>query len=167
MKKLIFTAMAFAVIGCNQNKKTEQKDDLQLQVDSINQARAKYNDSIQALNEANRFGDLSGSKTLSYKSDDSSININGTINFQKTGRDLYDISGNASSGKNTISINGTIKRVSEKHLNFEGEISQNINGSAYKRTKKTTFLNEGKGKFWRLQDKVNADGFVDYIDIKE
>ena len=32
-------------------------------------------------------------------------------------------------------------------------------------TKKTTFFDEGKGNFWRLQDKINGSGFVDYIDI--
>ena len=69
------------------------------------------------------------------------------------------------SGKNTLEIKGSVKRVSEKHLNFEGIITQKINGTTYIRSKKTTFFDEGKGKFWRLQNKINDAGFVDYIDI--
>ena len=50
-------------------------------------------------------------------------------------------------------------------MNFDGEITQKINGTVFERTAKTTFFDEGKGKFWRLQNKVNGSGFVDYIDI--
>ena len=133
-------------------------------IESINIVRQKLNDSITLINQQNKFKDLSGDHQLKFTSDESSA-MTGTVRFSKTGRDLYEISGQASSGKNTLNVKGTVKRVSEKHLNFDGEISQNIKGKTYKRTDKTTFFDEGKGKFWRLQNKINGSGFVDYIDI--
>lgn len=167
MKRLILVAVLALLFSCKKNTSTENNKELQdtlSKIDSINAARTKYNDSIKTLNDKNRFTDLSGSHKLKFSSD-GVVPLNGAIIFQKKARDTYDVSGEAKFGNNTLSITGTIQRVSEKHLNFEGKISQKINGSNYDRTKKTTFLNEGKGNFWRLQDKVNGDGFVDYIDI--
>lgn len=165
MKNLFLLALALSIFSCKESvDKHQQKiDSEKAAIDSINAARTKINDSIKILNDKNHFGDLSGSHKLSYSSDETTFS--GTVNFTKRERDLYDISGNAKSGANTLDINGSIKRVSEKHLNFEGKVTQNISGSLYERTKKTTFFNEGKGNFWRLQHKVNKDGFVDYIDI--
>ena len=166
MKHLLLAAMAVAFISCKKTStsETQMLNDTLAKIDSINAVRSKYNDSIRILNDKNRFPDLSGSHKLSYLSDDG-VSLKGNINFNRTGRDLYQVSGNAKGGTNNLSIEGEIKRVSEKHLNFEGKISQKISGSPYTRTKKTTFLDEGKGNYWRLQDKVNGDGFVDYIDI--
>ena len=133
-------------------------------IESLNVVRTKINDSISLKNSQNRLGNLSGNHKLSFSTDGIST-FYGTITFENTERDLYAVNGKATSGKNFISIKGVIKRVSAKHLNFEGEIKQSINGNSFSRTKKTTFLDEGKGKFWRLQNKVNGVGFVDYIDI--
>jgi len=118
--------------------------------------------SILMLSCSKKEGEIINTQSDSTKIIDSLI---GTTKFEKTGRDEYSVSGKAGSGKNTLTIEGKISRISEKHLNFEGKITQNIQGEKYTRTKKTTFLDEGKGKFWRLQDKVNSSGFVDYIDI--
>lgn len=165
MKKLLLPIIALALFSCKKNADNSDKElaDTLAKIDSINDERTKINDSIQALNEKNRFSDLAGNHQFSYDSD--GTKMSGTVNMTKTGRDLYQVRGSASSGSNSLNIDGTIRRVSDKHLNFEGKISQKVNGSAYSRTKKTTFLDEGKGNFWRLQDKVNGDGFVDYIDI--
>lgn len=132
-------------------------------VESINVARTKYNDSIRILNEKNIFGDLTGKKTLKFTDDFTTFT--GNVNFVKVGRDQYDIVGKAISGQNKVSLTGVIRRVSEKHLNFEGRISQVINGKKFVRSRRTTFMDEGKGKFWRLQNKLNGEGFVEYIDI--
>lgn len=160
MKKLILLSI-LSMVACN--KKAEYQKAKAAKTDSINAAIDQHNDSIKILNETNRFADLSGSHKLSFEGDGGKFS--GTVAFTKTGKDLYDVSGKASSGKNSLKIDGKIKKVSEKHLNFDGEISQNINGTAYTRKKTTTFSDEGKGNFYRLQDKVNSDGFVDYIDI--
>lgn len=133
-------------------------------IESINVEREKLNERIAIKNQQNVLKDLSGKHQLKFTSDETSA-FTGSVNFENKGRDLYDISGNAKSGKNTLEIKGTIKKVTEKHLNFDGEITQKINGTLYKRTNKTTFFDEGKGNFWRLQNKINSSGFVDYIDI--
>ena len=133
-------------------------------IESINVELEKLNERIAIKNQQNVLKDLSGRHQLKFTSDETSA-FTGSVNFENKGRDLYDISGNAKSGKNTLEIKGTIKKVTEKHLNFDGEITQKINGTLYKRTNKTTFFDEGKGNFWRLQNKINSSGFVDYIDI--
>lgn len=166
MKQAILLISTISILSCSKNKienpniiSPENK-----KIESINVERQKLNESIAIRNQQNVLRDLSGKHQFKFTSDESP-GFTGTVNFENIGRDLYKISGNANSGKNTLAINGTIKKVTEKHLNFDGEINQKVNGTAYKRTQKTTFYNEGKGNFWRLQDKVNSLGFVDYIDI--
>ncbi len=165
MKKILLATAILALFSCKKNTEatTSTTKTAQENIDSINAARAKYNDSIKILNERNRFPELSGSHKLTYKGD--GADLAGTVQLTKAGRDEYSVKGNASAASNNLSISGKIKQVSEKHLNFEGEISQKIGGSRYVRTKKTTFLDEGKGNYWRLQDKVNGDRFIEYIDI--
>lgn len=161
MKNLLPIILVSTVISCKKNssiESTSKRDTLAL-IDSINAARTNYNDSIKALNSQNRFADLTGAHQLAFQSD-GETSMKGTVHFTKTGRDEYTVKGDAKSGSNSLSVDGTIKGVSERHLNFEGQISQKINGSSYTRSKKTTFLDEGKGGFWRLQDKVNGNGWI-------
>ncbi|MBN8623662.1 MAG: hypothetical protein J0L47_11140 [Flavobacteriales bacterium] len=164
MKKIFIIVLAYLLLSCNKNgNNIPAKSDSTKIIESINVARTKYNDSIKTLNQKNNFGDLSGNHPLKFENDDATLS--GKINFIKIGRDEYQVNGRATANGNKIAVAGNIKRVSEKHLNFEGRISQIINRKKYTRTRRSTFLNEGKGNFWRLQDKVNNDGFVDYIDI--
>ncbi len=164
MKKFLILTVAITLFSCNKNAETKTAENSEnAKIDSINAVRTKYNDSIRALNDKNRFAELSGSHTLKFSNEEASFS--GKATFEKVGRDTYSVKGGAASGKNSLNIEGTVKRISEKHLNFEGKIAQKINGKSYTRDKKTTFANEGKGNFWRLQDKVNGDGFIDYIDI--
>ncbi len=165
MKKLIFILISLLVVSCGK-KQTEVSEKRLLQdtlqkIDSINAHRTKYNDSIRALNSQNRYRDYSGTHQFSH----SEINKTGTVKFTKIGRDEYKLSGKISSGINSVEISGVGELVTEKYLNFDGKIIQKIDGTTYVRNKKTSFKDEKKGNFWRLQDKVNSDGFVDYIDI--
>lgn len=166
MKKNILILCSILLLSCSKKEGeiiNTQSDSSKI-IDSLNAVRSQINDSIKLKNEQNRFADLSGNHQLKFSSDAIS-SFTGSAKFEKIGRDEYSVSGKAASGKNTLTIEGKISRVSDKHLNFEGKINQNIQGEKYTRTKKTTFFDEGKGKFWRLQDKVNSSGFVDYIDI--
>lgn len=160
MKKSVLLLVSIALFSCKKNAAETNAQN----IDSINKVRTKYNDSIKALNEKNHFGDFNGSHKITFSTDGASLS--GTANMEKIGRDEYKVSGTAQSGKNFVKIDGTLDRVSEKYMNFYGKISQTINGSHFERTKNTTFADEeGKGKSWRLQSKVNGDGFVDYFDI--
>lgn len=166
MKKMILVLVVLNLWSCNKNSENNLSDyALELKkVESINTVRQKLNDSITIKNKQNVFKALTGEHQLKYSTRES-VSFSGKINFQQIGRDLYSVSGSANSGKKNLNIKGEIKRVSDKHLNFEGEISQRINGATDKRTQKTTFFDEGQGNFWRLQSKVNGSGFVDHIDI--
>ena len=165
MKKFILLSSAIFLFSCSKKESgfSQTISDSTKIIESLNLERTKINDSIRLKNNQNIFADLSGTHSLKFSSDEGTIN--GKINFEKTGRDLYKVSGSGKSGQNIINIEGTINRVSGRHLNFEGKMIQNINGTTFTRTKKTTFLDEGKGNYWRLQDKINGSGFVEYIDI--
>lgn len=166
MKQAILLISAISILSCSQ-KQSENTSTISMEnkkIESLNIERQRLNERIAIKNQQNVLKDISGPHQLKFSSDETST-FSGTVHFENTGRDLYEISGVAKSGTNTLEIRGMIKRVSEKHLNFDGEITQKINGTVYNRTKKTTFFNEGKGNFWRLQNKVNGSGFVDYIDI--
>ncbi len=160
--KLLFLFLAFA--SCNKSKSTDSVAIEQKRVDSINEQRAKYNDSIQILNSTNRFEDLSGPASLTFESDQTKIK--GPVQFTKTGRDSYTVEGKISNNKNQITISGTAKRVSERHINFEGIINQTIGGQSSNRNKKMTFFDESQNQKFRLQDKVGAQGFVEYYDLR-
>ena len=165
MKKFILLSSAIFLFSCSKKESgfSQTISDSTKIIESLNLERTKINDSIRLKNNRNIFADLSGTHSLKFSSDEGTIN--GKINFEKTGRDLYKVSGSGKSEQNIINIEGTINRVSGRHLNFEGKMIQNINGTTFTRTKKTTFLDEGKGNYWRLQDKINGSGFVEYIDI--
>ena len=165
MKKFILLSSAIFLFSCSKKESgfSQTISDSTKIIESLNLERTKINERIRLKNNRNIFADLSGTHSLKFSSDEGTIN--GKINFEKTGRDLYKVSGSGKSGQNIINIEGTINRVSGRHLNFEGKIIQNINGKIFTRTKKTTFLDEGKGSYWRLQDKINGSGFVEYIDI--
>jgi len=155
------------LLSCNKDAGTSNKikSDSAKIIDSINAARAKYNDSIKILNSKNHFRDLSGNHQFTH----SSVSKNGSVNFKNIGRDLYTVSGRAESGKNYVKIEGEIKMVSEEFLNFTGKITQSIQendgGKTDIRTKKTSFAKKGNARFWRLQNKINSSGFTDNIDI--
>ena len=165
MKKLSFIALTFAFIACNKTaENSSKKIDSTKIIDSMNAVIQKHNDSIKSLNNKNNFGDLSGSHKLSFTNDDG-LSFSGSISFTKIMSDGYEVKGSAKSGKNSLKIDGKADRVSAKHINFYGKITQTINGKTESKKQSNTFRDEGKGEFFRLQQKINAQGFVDYIDI--
>lgn len=164
MKK-IFIIVSIATIAFSCTKKESQKAEIHQNVDSINAARTKINESINVLNNKNRFKDFSGNHQFTHNL----IKNSGSVDFKKIGRDEYEISGKAKSGKDFLEIKGTAKIGSEKYFSFTGNISQSIsdndNGKIYTRKGTKTFSSKDGGKTYRLQDMVNGSGFVDYIDI--
>lgn len=163
MKILLLLFLGATLVSCNKSESVDTAALEQKRVDSINQQRAKYNDSIKILNSTNRFEDLTGSASLAFESDQTKFK--GPVQFTKTGRDTYSVEGKIANNKNEISISGTAKRVSDRHINFEGIINQTIDGQSSNRNKKMTFFDESQNQKFRLQDKVGAQGFVEYFDL--
>jgi Mor family transcriptional regulator len=159
-------AISALLISCSKKETipaSTQTDSTKI-VDSINAVRTKINDSIR---NKNHFKDFSGNHKFTHNL----IQNSGTVDFKKIDgeRDHYTISGNIKSGKNSVEIKGFIAVVSDKHMNFTGEITQSIsendNGKPYTRKGTKTFASKDGGRTYRLQDMVNGSGFVDYIDI--
>lgn len=167
MKNFLATiAIAVLIVSCSKKEaipSSVQTDSTKI-VDSINAVRTKINDSIRSKNS---FKDFSGDHKFTHNL----IKNSGTINFKKIDgeRDHYLISGNIKSGNNFVKIKGFMAIVSNKHMNFTGELTQSIsdndNGKPYTRKGTKTFASKDGGKTYRLQDMVNGSGFVDYIDI--
>lgn len=165
---LIMIVGALMLLSCHKKETNKGGEAAQqrLRIDSINASRKKHNDSILAQRNKSKFQDLSGSHTFTMASEGIST-LKGSVLFTKTGGDEYKITGEAQSGNNKIAIKGTAELVRANFLHFEGEISQSIpaNGKPYTRKGSKTFMAKEKDQFWRLQDMINGDGFVDYIDI--
>lgn len=169
MKKITLLLLAiFLIQSCNNKEEYEKKlaEDHQHLEDSLNERIQKHNDKIAVLNKKNKRKDLSGNHAFTMATDGIST-LQGTVNFKNINADEYEISGSAKSGKNIITINGTGKLKTPENIYFEGEITQNIaeNGAKYTRKGKQIFHQEKNRTSWTLKDKVNSEGFVDYIDI--
>lgn len=166
--KNFLTALAIIalLISCSKKESnpTANKTDSTKIIDSINAARTKINDSIRSKNH---FKDFSGKHKFTHNL----IKKSGFIDFKKIDgeADHYNVSGDIRSGKDYVHIQGFTAIVSDKHMNFTGSISESIseneNGKIYIRQGTKTFMSKDGGKTYRLQDKVNGSGFVDYIDI--
>jgi hypothetical protein len=159
-------AISLLIVSCSKKETTptsNQTDSTKI-ADSINAARTKINDSIKSKNY---FKDFNGNHKFTHNL----IKNVGSIDFKKIAgeRDHYDVSGTITSGKSSVKIKGFMAIVSDKHMNFTGEITQSISsddkGKLYTRKGTKTFLSKDGGKTYRLQDMVNGSGFVDYIDI--
>lgn len=167
MKDIILLFAIATLCSCTKkdNNSGKIKAGTASEIDSINAARTKYNDSITVLNAKNHFADLSGDHQFTH----SSISNKGNVTFTNIGRDRYTVSGGAKAGKDYVEIEGEIKMVSEEFLNFTGKITQSIqqndHGKIDVRTKKTSFAKKGNARFWRVQNRVNSSGFTDNIDI--
>lgn len=163
---LTIAAVLVLMVSCTKKETSSanNRTDSIKTVDSINAARTKINDSIKSKN---RFKDFSGTHKFTHNL----IKKPGSVDFLKIDgeADHYNVSGNITSGKNSLKIKGFMAVVSDKYMNFTGEITQHIpendGGKPYTRKGTKTFMSKDGGKTFRLQDMVNGSGFVDYIDI--
>lgn len=165
MKSIAPALLCFALlsVACKKKNTLSAVELENRRIDSLNIERQKLNEQIKARNKQNQFSALGQKATLSFQSDEA--NYKGPIKLENIGRDLYKVTGTITQGKQSLKIDGELRKVSEKYINFEGEISQTFPNSSYRRNKKMTFAKEGKQHFYRLQDKVGGQGFVEYIDI--
>lgn len=85
----------------------------------------------------------------------------------------YTILGNQTGddGNNYLKIDGKIRRLSERELEFDGTIEilveHNNNGEVCIKEGKQTFFAKGSRKYFRMQNMTNCEGgmLVDYVDI--
>ncbi|MHA6696450.1 hypothetical protein [Chryseobacterium sp. A321] len=159
----VFFAVALLLVACEKKNTMSPIEVENQRIDSLNIERQKLNEQIEARNKQNQFPQLNSEATLSFQSDEA--NFKGPIKLENVGRDRYKVSGIITQGKQSLKITGELQKVSAKYINFEGEISQTFPNSSYLRNKKMTFAKEGKQNYYRLQDKVGGQGFVEYIDI--
>jgi len=97
----------------------------------------------------------------------------GYVDVSPLANGWYTISGKQTSddGNNYLKIDGKIRRVSKKELEFNGAIetliSSNNNGEVCIKEGKQMFFAKGNRKYFRLQNMTNCEGgmLVDYIDI--
>ena len=158
MKLFLYLILFFSISSCNKNASSKNSE---THIDSLNKIIAKKNDSITKINNTDFYADWSGKHKVTHNS----ISKSGEITFVKTGKDEYKVFGSINSVNNKLKIIGTMKLVSDDYMNLDGEIIQNIkaDGPEFIRKENNTFKKQGK--FWRLQNKINGAGFVDYIDI--
>ncbi|WP_027381147.1 hypothetical protein [Chryseobacterium daeguense] len=137
MKKFLTAIIISALfISCSKKEATPttHKIDSTKIVDSINAARTKINNSIRSKNH---FKDFSGKHKFTHNL----IKTPGSIEFKKIDGegDHYTVKGSIESGRNVVEMEGFMAVVSDKHMNFTGEITQSItedsNGKPYSRKK--------------------------------
>lgn len=128
-------------------------------------------DTILMLPEAtpaNSNGELTGKHplTLQWISWDKP----GSVTIIPAENGWYTITGKQENKQNYLKINGRVKPLNAKELEFEGEIETRIesinNNEPCLKTGKKLFKATGDRKYWRLQDMINCDGTTtDYVDI--
>lgn len=98
----------------------------------------------------------------------------GSVMITETDTEWYKISGQQVDKKNSrnyLKINGRIKPLSERELEFDGTIETKVEtineGKPCIRTGRKIFKATGSRKYWRLQDMINCEGgmVTDYVDI--
>lgn len=169
MKNIILLIFSFFIMfSCNNKEEYERKiaAEKRREIDSINKNRMAYNEKVLEKRAQGKYDNFEGIHRFTMSSDGIST-LSGNVNFTKITGDEYEVSGSAKSGNNMITINGTAKFLGNDYISFQGEILQDIkeNGDIYHRKGESVFIAQGKNKFWQMQDKVNKQGFVDYINI--
>ena len=97
----------------------------------------------------------------------------GKVQISAKGGNIYAVKGEQRSANKAdfVSIDGTLRVVSQQELLFEGTIQtryDDINkGAVCNKTGTYHFLAKGTRKYWRLQEMDNCGGnyVVDYVDI--
>lgn len=95
----------------------------------------------------------------------------GSVVITQSENGWYTIKGSQTGEKDSyLRINGRIKPLNDRELEFEGTIEHNAHlitaGEPCIRTGKQLFKATGTRKYWRLQNMISCDGTsTDYVDI--
>jgi len=179
---LLLVALVCFFTSCsNGNTSNEQRlrtENLELrqELDSIKDVinkseRRTGGDTIRKLEEApaTEKGSFSGKHALTLQW--ISWDEPGSVTIIPAENGWYTITGRQAKNEDYLKITGRIKPVSERELEFEGEIESRIshlnNGEPCLKTGKKTFKATGDRQYWRLQDMSNCENAstLDYVDI--
>jgi serine/threonine protein kinase len=100
----------------------------------------------------------------------------GYVDFVKTDLNTYSISGYQDGNKSKgecdgcyLKINGVIKKITDKELQFNGRIESSVNhiqnGLPCIKEGTYTFKSTQGRRYWRLQEMDGCEGVTDYVDI--
>ncbi|RYD77764.1 MAG: hypothetical protein EOP53_12440 [Sphingobacteriales bacterium] len=175
MKFYIFLLAAF-IISCSDsnNKQAIQNDALKKENDSLKHIEKPLADTVLNKTDSNLVVVAPLQKegvhpiTLQWISWDKQ----GKASVKPLTYGWYSISGSQSNAENDyLKIDGKIKRISEKELEFDGtieiKVSYNNGGEPCIKKGKQHFFAKGSRKYFRMQNMTNCQGgnLVDYVDI--
>lgn len=97
----------------------------------------------------------------------------GSVIIEENNDGWYKISGSqfSKNQENYLKINGRIKPITDRELEFDGQIESRIDhinhGEPCIKSGKQRFLASGSRKYWRLENLINCEGnmVTDYVDI--
>ena len=94
----------------------------------------------------------------------------GSVIIEASDDGLYTIKGSQTNNEIYLKIDGKIKPLTDRELEFDGKIEHNAHsisdGKPCVRTGKQLFKATGTRKYWRLQNMLSCDGATtDYVDI--
>jgi hypothetical protein len=177
LKPIGIAAYLLILVACTQNQKNQQKqtDSLKAGNDSLKTTTKLTKDTTAvdtiAKNNIPKGEDKKAGKhpiTLQWISWDKP----GSAEIKPLTGDWYSINGSQRTNDGDyLTIDGKIRRISEKELEFEGtivtKVKYNNNGEACVKKGKQKFYAKGNRKYFRLQNMQNCEGgmLVDYVDI--
>ncbi|MDB5120506.1 MAG: Uncharacterized protein JWN56_1724 [Sphingobacteriales bacterium] len=141
----------------------------------LNLQPAVVPDTISKLDEAVKFtpnySTFTGEHALTLQW--ISWNEPGSATIEKTSNGWYKISGSqfSKNKENYLKINGRIKPINDRELEFDGQIESRIdhinNGDPCIKSGTQKFVASGNRKYWRLENMINCEGnlVTDYVDI--
>ena len=160
----------------NEQRLRTENFELRQQIDSLRDLISKSNRTIEADtlltlpkgNPVNNDGGFTGTHALSLQWIGWDKPGSATIIPAQNG--WYTITGRQEKNEDYLRINGRIRPLNERELEFEGEIETLVthlnNGQPCLKTGKRLFKATGDRQYWRLQDMNNCEGStLDYIDI--
>lgn len=179
MKNIIVVLVCLSFINCtekkteviseNKNKeiisdKNREIDSLKTVINSSKEEQTSDFEDIEKEKPESELNDLSGKHSLTLHW--ISWEKPGSIHFNKTSENTYNVSGKQAMDGQFVTIDGKITQVSKILLEFEGTIVTNTNlDGKCEKTGKQIFLSTKNRKYWRLQNMDNCKGAVDYIDL--
>lgn len=178
LKSICFATSLLVLFACNRTEKSQKVEHYSLETDTDSvKTITKSTEDVVAVDTIIKT-ELK-QEVLVKKEGKHSITLQwiswdnpGTVTVIPLQNEWCSINGfQRNNGGDYLSIDGKIKRISEKELEFEGtivtKVKSNNKGEPCVKKGKQTFYAKGNRKYFRLQNMTNCEGgmLVDYVDI--